>query len=253
MSMPSIPSRHEHLEAWRASGGKVCAAFPAQYPKELLWAYGVLPVEVWDPPLAATRAPGHLQPYICSVVRQGLELLLAGAGDSVDLILFPHTCDSLQNLASLVGDYLKPAAPSRFFYNPKAPFRAPAREFYLDRLHALDRELAGLFGPRPDGALEQALEWSRSLAGLYARAYKMRARGELAVGAAEFYGVLRAGEYLHPSALIPLLEGWLEQSAGLAARLASASCSPGSCPARPTCFRAWTPWAWWWGTTICSP
>ncbi|MCB2227855.1 MAG: 2-hydroxyacyl-CoA dehydratase family protein [Desulfarculaceae bacterium] len=214
MSIPPIPSRAEHLAAWRESGGKLCAAFPAQYPKELLWAHGILPVEVWDPPLAATRAPGHLQPYICSVVRQGLELLLAGAGDEMDIILFPHTCDSMQNLASLVGDYLKPKATSLFFYNPKAPFGQPAREFYLDRLFALDRELAGLFGPRPEGALEQALAWSRTLSGLYAKAYDLRAAGGLAVGAAEFYAVLRAGEYLHPTAFIPLLDAWLAQAVG---------------------------------------
>ena len=214
MSAPTIPSRAEHLAAWRESGGRVCAAFPAQYPRELLWAHGVLPVEVWDPPLAATRAPGHLQPYICSVVRQGLELLLAGAGESVDAILFPHTCDSLQNLASLVGDYLQPKAPCLFFYPPKAPLGKPAQDFYHDQLLVLDRSLGELFGPRPGGALEQAMEWSRELAVLHASAYQRRAAGELAVGAAEFYAVLRAGEYLHPTAMIPLLRDWLEQAAG---------------------------------------
>jgi len=214
MSAPAIPSRPEHLQAWRASGGKVCAAFPAQYPKELLWAHGVLPVEVWDPPLAAARTPGHLQPYICSVVRQGLELLLSGVGGQVDAILFPHTCDSLQNLASLVSDYLKPAAPSLFFYHPKEPLGAPAGEFHLDQLAALDRRLGELFGPRPDGALEQALDWSRRLAGLYAQAYARRAAGELAAPAAEFYRVLRAGEYLHPQEFIPLLEAWLAADPG---------------------------------------
>ena len=212
MTQPSIPARPSYVQSWREAGGKVCAAFPAQYPKELLWAYGVLPVEVWDPPLAATRAPGHLQPYICSVVRQGLELLLlAGAGDSVDAILFPHTCDSLQNLGSLVGDYLQPGAPCLFFYNPKAPFGEPAREFYLDQLFALDRRLAELFGPRPQGALEEALAWSRRLAGLYARAYAQRAANDLTGGAAEFYAYLRAGEYMHPRDLIPLLKAWLAQ------------------------------------------
>ena len=190
----------------------MCAVFPAQYPKELLWAHGVLPMEVWDPPLAPARAQGHLQPYICSVVRQGLELLLAGGMDEVGAILFPHTCDSLQNLASLVADYLEPPAPSLFFYNPKAPFAAAAKGYYVSQLQALENDLALLFGPQASGAMAQALEWSRSLSGLYAQAYARRAAGELGVSAAEFYRVLRGGEYMHPQDYIPLLEAWLDQA-----------------------------------------
>ena len=209
MSPIELPSRGDYARQWRERGGKVCAVFPAQYPKELLWAHGVLPMEVWDPPLAPARAQGHLQPYICSVVRQGLELLLAGGMDEVGAILFPHTCDSLQNLASLVADYLEAPAPSLFFYNPKAPFAAAAKGYYVTQLQALEKDLALLFGPQPDGAMDQALEWSRGLSGLYAQAYARRAAGELGVSAAEFYRVLRGGEYMHPQDYIPLLEAWL--------------------------------------------
>lgn len=212
MSPSELPSRSEYLRRWRDGGGQVCAAFPAQYPKELLWAHGVLPMEVWDPPLAPARAPGHLQPYICSVVRQGLELLLAGGLDEMGAILFPHTCDSLQNLASLVADYLEPPAPSLFFYNPKAPFAAAAKGFYVSQLQALEDDLTRVFGPQAPGGLAQALEWSRRLAELYAQAYARRAAGELGVSAAEFYRVLRGGEYLHPRDYIPLLEAWLQEA-----------------------------------------
>lgn len=209
MSPSELISRGEYFSQWRGGGGRVCAVFPAQYPRELLWAHGVLPMEVWDPPLAPARAQGHLQPYICSVVRQGLELFLAGGLDEVGAILFPHTCDSLQNLASLVEDYLDPPAPSLFFYNPKAPFAAAAKGFYVAQLQTLERELTRVFGPQPPDGMARALEWSRRLSELYAQAYSRRAAGELEVGAAEFYRVLRGGEYMHPQDNIPLLEGWL--------------------------------------------
>lgn len=233
MSPSQLPRRGDYARQWRERGNKVCAVFPAQYPKELLWAHGVLPMEVWDPPLESVRAPGHLQPYICSVVRQGLELLLAGGLDEVGAILFPHTCDSLQNLASLVADYLEPPAPSLFFYNPKAPFAAAAKGFYLAQLRALEDDLSLIFGPAPPDALEQALAWSRSLAGLYGRAYARRAAGELAVGAAEFYQVLRGGEYLHPQDYLPLLQGWLEQAPAQGANRGPAVVLSGVLPGPP--------------------
>ena len=99
-------------------GRHLFGVFPAQYPKEILWAFHILPVEIWDPPLEITSANAHLQPYICSVVKLGLELILQGKCEDMDGFLFPHTCDSIQNLASIVHDFLGLGKPCYFFYHP---------------------------------------------------------------------------------------------------------------------------------------
>ena len=43
----------------------------------------ILPVEIWDPCLGVSLANAHLQPYICSVVKLGLELIPQGKRKSM--------------------------------------------------------------------------------------------------------------------------------------------------------------------------
>ncbi|MFH1124479.1 MAG: 2-hydroxyacyl-CoA dehydratase family protein, partial [Pseudomonadota bacterium] len=82
--------RNEYLKCQKEDHGRsLFGVFPAQYPKEILWAMNALPVEIWDPPLEIRLSNRHLQPYICSVVRSGLELVLQGHCDSLDGFLFP--------------------------------------------------------------------------------------------------------------------------------------------------------------------
>src|SRR5512146_246984 len=92
-----IPGRKAVSAAHTARGGRVAAVFPIHYPRSLLRAFGVLPVEVWGPPRTPTTlGAAHLQAYTCSVVRGGLSFLLGGGLDEADMVLVPHTCDSLQ-------------------------------------------------------------------------------------------------------------------------------------------------------------
>ena len=87
MTSPDAPTetRSDYLRRQRNDFGRTLfGVFPAQYPREILWALGALPVEIWDPPLEVTAAGAHLQPYICSVAQLGLELILQGRCDDLD-------------------------------------------------------------------------------------------------------------------------------------------------------------------------
>jgi len=182
----------------RDFGRRALGVFPAVYPRELLWAFNVLPVEIWDPPLELTAAQAHLQPHICSVVQLGLELILQGKAEPVDGFLFPHTCDSIQNLASLVSDCLEPGQPCYFLYLPKEPFAASARIYYQAQLKALARDLEGQFGRLDEDKLREAVRTGRRLNILLDRLYRDLAAGRLDCGSVEFYRLVRRGEYLWP-------------------------------------------------------
>jgi benzoyl-CoA reductase/2-hydroxyglutaryl-CoA dehydratase subunit BcrC/BadD/HgdB len=188
--------------------------FPAQYPREILWAMDVLPVEIWDPPIEVSHANAHLQTYICSVVKSGLELILQGRCDDLDGFLFPHTCDSIQNLASIVYDYLGLNKPCYFFYHPKAPYKDSSRKYYFDQLKALVSRLEKQLGPLEISKLTRCVEQGRRVAERMRELYALRARGQLVTTNAAFYRVIRLGEYLHPDDFLPILEGFLSESKG---------------------------------------
>lgn len=187
--------------------------FPAQYPREILWAFNILPVEIWDPPLEISNASAHLQPYICSVVKLGLELILQGKCDDLDGFLFPHTCDSIQNLASIVYDYLGLEKPCYFFYHPKQPYKDSARRYYMENLKTLVSRLEKQLGPLDHAEFRKRVKQGQELAALIRKIYDHRASGRLRSTNAEFYQVIRQGEFLHPDDFIPLLKTFLDSAA----------------------------------------
>ncbi len=209
------PSRKQYMaDQKRDHGRRLLGVFPAQYPREILWAMNILPVEIWDPPLEVSLANGHLQPYICSVVKLGLELVLQGHCADLDGFLFPHTCDSIQNMASIVHDYLGVEKPCHFFYHPKAPYRDSSRGFYRDELKQLVSSLQKQFGSMGPERLSRSMEKGREVGSLFGELYRLRAMGELHASNRDFYRVVRLNEYLHPDDLIPLLQRFAAESRG---------------------------------------
>ena len=215
--MPAFapPPRKEYLKTQKEVHGRhLFGVFPAQYPREILWAFNILPVEIWDPPLEVSNASAHLQPYICSVVKLGLELILQGKCEELDGFLFPHTCDSIQNLSSIVYDYLGLEKPCYFFYHPKQPYKDSARTYYLEHLKTLVSRLEKQLGPLDHAEFRRRVNQGQELAALIREIYDQRARGQLRSTNAEFYQVIRQGEFLHPDDFIPLLKTFLDSTAG---------------------------------------
>jgi len=207
-------TRREYLNQQKEKGRRLIGVFPAHYPREILWAFNCIPAEIWDPPLEVSGANAHLQPYICSVVKLGLELILQGKGDMLDAFLFPHTCDSIQNMASIVHDYLGVDKPCYFFYHPKAPYRPSSRRYYEKQLKSLVSSMETDLGPMDITELRQRVVQGHDLASILREIYDARRRGTLSASNASFYRMIRQGEYLHPDDFIPLLEDFLKASRG---------------------------------------
>ena len=118
-------NRNQYIRAQQEAGRKALAVLPIHYPKEILTAMNILAVELWGPP-GPPRGPdaGRIQSYVCAVVRNALAFMAAGGADAVDGVLFPHTCDSIQGLATVapdIGGWHKPVLP----VHPR-PRRRPA-------------------------------------------------------------------------------------------------------------------------------
>ncbi|RLB67477.1 MAG: hypothetical protein DRH03_10970, partial [Deltaproteobacteria bacterium] len=66
----TIPSRKKVIQDIKNRGERVAAVLPIHYPRALLRAFDIFPVEVWGPPRVDVSLGGaHLQPYVCSIVQ----------------------------------------------------------------------------------------------------------------------------------------------------------------------------------------
>jgi benzoyl-CoA reductase/2-hydroxyglutaryl-CoA dehydratase subunit BcrC/BadD/HgdB len=196
--LPSM-TRTEYVARQRnVHGRRSLAVLPVHYPKELLTALDVLAVELWGPPGAPRGdAAGRLQTYVCALARNALAFLAAGGADAVDGVLFPHTCDSIQGLATLAKDFGGCRKPAFTFLHPKGPSRPSARAFVDAELRALVGALEGLAGRSLDPArLAAALRLHGEIDA--ERAALLDARPRLSLTDRELYALLRRGEWLWP-------------------------------------------------------
>jgi benzoyl-CoA reductase/2-hydroxyglutaryl-CoA dehydratase subunit BcrC/BadD/HgdB len=191
-------TRREHIQAQRAlHGRKALAVLPVHYPKELLTALDVLAVEVWGPPGAPRgHDAARIQSYVCPIVRNALAFLAAGGADAVDGALFPHTCDSVQQLATLAPDLGGWSKPAFTFHHPKGPARPASRALLEAELRALAAALEELTGRRLEPArLDAAVRLHDEIDGLRGALLDAPPRG---MTDADRYALLRRGEWLWP-------------------------------------------------------
>jgi benzoyl-CoA reductase/2-hydroxyglutaryl-CoA dehydratase subunit BcrC/BadD/HgdB len=186
---------------------------PIRYPRALLRAFDLLPVEVWGPPSQGFLGAAHLQPYVCSVVRNALSFLLSGGLEVVDYLLVPHACDSLQGLGSLLIDFVRPRQPVFPLYIPRAR-RDSDLEFLTAELRQLCHRLEQATGRSPgaEGLLECVLREEAAdslLASLHQR------RSWLPMTQLEFYSLVRSREYLPAEVFSGLAQAALDAASSM--------------------------------------
>lgn len=207
--------RAAYLREQRERAGRpAVAVLPIHYPKPLLTAFDLLSVELWGPPGPPRGADaGRLQPYVCSIVRNALAFMANGGLDGVDAVLFPHTCDSIQGLATLAPDFGGCSKPALRYQHARGERRSSALAFLADELRRLAGQLATISGrPYDEKKLAAAIELQQCID--EQRRLLLRERRRLAFSDRELYALLRRGEYLWPA-------DHLAELADAAARLAA--------------------------------
>ncbi|MBM4353999.1 MAG: 2-hydroxyacyl-CoA dehydratase [Deltaproteobacteria bacterium] len=202
-----VSSRKSSIERHRSAGRRIAAVFPGRYPAEVLHAAGFLPVEVWDPPGPTARASGHLQPFVCGVGLASLELLLSDKAPALDCLLFPHLCDTLQNLFTIVRDCIHHPTPAFLFYPPRNTGHSGAEAFVVTQARRLAGQVAGLAGRTfSDSDLADAgAAVDRAHAAL-SRLYAARRNSAGRWSNTEFYRTVRLRELVLPDELVKAAE-----------------------------------------------
>lgn len=190
-----IPTRSEVIRAHKSAGGGIAAVFPIHSPRALLRAFGLLPVEVWGPPhVDVSHGAAHLQPYVCSIVRNALSFVLAGGLDVADVLVVPHACDSLQGLGSILIDFVRPRQTVLPFYPPRGT-RPSDFDYLTAELRALYTRLQAVTGLTPSGeTLRDGITREEDADRVLTLLHDLR-RG-LGLNSAEFYTLARSREYL---------------------------------------------------------
>lgn len=182
----------------REHNRKVLAVLPIHYPKEILTALDILAVELWGPPGPPRGdAAGRLQVYICSLVRNATAFLAGDDVGMVDGVLYPHTCDSIQGMSTLLEDFGGWEKPVFRFFHPRGESRKSLRTFLVAELKSLAAQLSDFVGREMDmDALRRAIAMHRRID--EARAGLLGRRSHLEMSDSELYRVLRRGEFLWP-------------------------------------------------------
>jgi benzoyl-CoA reductase/2-hydroxyglutaryl-CoA dehydratase subunit BcrC/BadD/HgdB len=200
-----IPTRRETIAQARQRGDRVAGVLPIHYPRALLRAHGIQPIEIWAPPRQdPTAGNAQFQAYACAIVRHGAALLLAGPGRAVDVILVPHTCDALQGLGSVLLDFIKPPQPVLTLYHPRG--RRQADRTFLEReLRRLGERLGEITGRQPtDTDLHVSIDAEEDANDRLSRLCLHRAAS--ALSDREFYTLVRSREYLPAEAFVALVD-----------------------------------------------
>lgn len=190
-----IPRRMEVIEATIHGGGSIAAVLPIHYPRALFRAFDLLPVEVWGPPgIDPVQGMAHLQPYVCSIVRNALSFFQGGGLDIAEVVVVPHTCDSLQGLGSVLLDFIPARRPVIPMYLPRGK-RESDLNFFVEELHNLYRRLHALTGRSPDDdMLLHSILREEEADQFLAQIHYQRSR--LGLADLALYRVIRSREYL---------------------------------------------------------
>ncbi|NQT61822.1 MAG: 2-hydroxyacyl-CoA dehydratase [Candidatus Marinimicrobia bacterium] len=201
-----IPDRSEYLKALAQSGQKIMGVLPALYPREILWAFDIHAAEIWDPPGELLHANAHLQTTICPIVKKSLEFILKEPDIINAGYLFPHTCDSLQNLGTQVKDLIGVSLPVYTFYNPKGSFNNTTTKYYQDILKNFQSTLEASYGPLDPEKLLAACVLSHNIDSHLLAIQLARMTDHLSLNNLEYFKLMRAQEYLLPTDYLSLLE-----------------------------------------------
>lgn len=191
----ALPTRSEVITHVQALGREVVAVMPIHYPRAMLRAHRLHPIEIWGPPhVARHEGNRHFQAYACDIVVKAMAFIRSGGIDATRAILVPHTCDALQGMGSVLTDFLRPDQRVLTLYLPRGR-RASDRDFLRDELERLGETLVEVSGHEPTAAdwaeaFEAEDAADAALADLYQR------RRQLAISDRDFYTVVRSREYL---------------------------------------------------------
>ncbi len=197
----------------RAKGQKVAGITCSYTPQELFHAAGYLPVRIMAHQGGTPRADEIIQSYACSFARSVLDRALSGAFDFADLVVFAHTCDTMQNLADLWKGN-RPQQALLIVSGPTLIEGEPARTYYRKEMDRVRVRLEEIVGPIPDAAIADSIRLYAQQRALMQRLYAIRRLRPELLSAADMHNAVTAAFLMPVEEHLQALRGLVEELEG---------------------------------------
>ena len=202
-----------YVREWKKkNGAKAMGFLPVYFPRELIYAAGMLPVGIMGggDQVEIIKGDAYYQSYICHIPRSVVELGLRGDLDDLDGMIFPSICDVIRNLSGIWKMTFKDKV-SFYFDAPQNLKMSVGGAFYkeeMERAIAIFEEMTGRKVSHDD--LAAATELYNQNRSLIEQLYRHRSEKPWDIPTTELYLLLRAGNILDVKEHNDMLKTYLE-------------------------------------------
>ena len=187
-----------YVSEWKdRTGGQAIGILPIYFPKEIIHAAGVLPVELYGggDMIDVVKGDSYYQSYICHLPRSMIDLGLSGKLNVISGLICPFTCDVIRNFSGVWG-LLFPDTYVRFFDQPQNYDHKIGGEYLISQLKEVCGFLEKIGKKITSGRLNRSIELYNENRMLIRKLYKMRAEAPWKIPTYEVYLLMRAGGIL---------------------------------------------------------
>ena len=192
-----------------ARGRKVAGYMCSYAPQELLYAAGYVPIRILGRVGDTNRADELLQAFSCSFARSVLDSALEGEWPFLDLVMFSHTCDTMQNVADLWRAHTPGTSVLIVSVPSRTDGEAPVR-YYAAELERVRKALEEKVGPIPDEKIAEALALYRDHRLAMQELYRLRVSHPDLITGARMTTVSLAAFLMDRAEHLGLLRGLIE-------------------------------------------
>ncbi|MCB1049188.1 MAG: benzoyl-CoA reductase subunit C [Acidobacteria bacterium] len=200
-----------------ATGRKAFGFMPVYFPREIVYASGLLPVGLMGAGdlLEIIKGDAYFQSYICHIPRSTVEMGLSGHLDCLSGMAFPAICDVIRNLSGM-WKIMFPQKESIYFDVPQNFDPQIGGHYLVEELKQLAVRMSKISGkPVTHEALHAAIALYNTHREWVMKCYAQRSKKPWEVPTSELYLLMRAGLILDVQEHIEMMKAYLESVADL--------------------------------------
>lgn len=197
---------------WKSSHqGTVIGHLLPDVPEEIIHASGALPLAVTGSDRGTSMAEGHIPSFVCSLLRNPLEMALGKELDFIDGMVIPYVCDSARAF-SQVWEANFPDLFNHTLWLPKRVSGGPAKRFLFTEFTRLRKRLESFLGLEiTHQSLAHSIRIYNQNRRLLRRLSALRKEKRIPIPYADYLSVVRASMTMpreeHSTLLATLLDG----------------------------------------------